>query len=96
LAEEVRQEVKGWDFPVEFFYGDPQLEPEESFLKPYLRACYDHNSWLGVEELVELRLSWEAARRTGRFLPVLVGVLGIPHPYIDSASKGGDVKEIEP
>jgi len=76
---------------VEFFYGDPTLEPEESFLSPYLRASQD-TSWVGVEDLVEVRLSYESGLKTGRRVPVLGGVLGIPHPYI--LSEEGETMEI--
>lgn len=61
------------------------LSPEESFVYPYLHpGNFDCNpeEVLGIEDLIELRLSWEAARVSGVKIPVLFTVLGIPHPFL--------------
>lgn len=59
--------------------------PEESFLFPYLRpelfGVMDSERLLGLEDLVEVRISAEVERQTGRRVPVVCTALGTPSPY---------------
>lgn len=58
----------------------------ESFSEPYLRPQafgIPADSLCGVEDLVELRLSYEAQKIRNVCVPVLVAVIGLPSPYLD-------------
>lgn len=63
----------------------------ESYALPYEHPevwGVDSQTVVGIEDLVELRISQEARVR----IPVFCGVLALPHPYLE---KGGEVTAIE-
>jgi hypothetical protein len=77
MADLIRRQLAKW--PIEIHWGGEN--PPQSFVDLYRKAIEDGGNVVGLEELVELRLLFEAERQTGRTIPTLVGVLGIPHPY---------------
>jgi hypothetical protein len=77
MADWVRHHLRDW--PIEIHWGGES--PPQSFVDLYIRASEESAKVIGLEELVELRLPFEAFRQTGRAIPTLVGVLGLPHPY---------------
>jgi hypothetical protein len=77
IEELVSKELSAW--PIEIHWGGSN--PPQSFVDLYVISIEDGGTVIGLEELVELRLTLEAKRQTGRTIPTLVGVLGLPHPY---------------
>ncbi len=68
------------------FLETTQSDPNESFLEPYMypeRFGIRREDLVAMEDLVELRLSYEAQKRNAaaRPIPALYGVLRIPPPY---------------
>jgi len=63
-----------------------QGNPNGSFLLPYTNPetfGVSPDGIVGVEDLAELRLAYEAHKRTRRSTPVLCGVLKMPHPHLE-------------
>jgi hypothetical protein len=77
VADLIRRHLANW--PIEIHWGGES--PPQSFVDLYIRASEESAKVIGLEELVELRLPFEAFRQTGIIIPTVVGVLGIPHPY---------------
>ncbi len=70
-----------YDFP-----GSPELKKantssRENDLQLYLRAV-DQERVMGMEDLPEVALSHEVARRSGVLIPCAVSVLDLPDPYL--------------
>jgi hypothetical protein len=85
--KDYRQQVWGdqlakvhYDIP-----GSPDLKKvnatsRENDLQLYLRAVKQERV-MGMEDLPEVALAHEVARRTGILIPCAVSVLGLPDPY---------------
>ena len=70
----------------------------ESFSEPYLHPeafGIPADSICGVEDLVELRLSYETQKTRNLCIPVLVAVLGLPSPYLDKTLTGVQTIELQ-
>lgn len=68
----------------------------ESLVFPYLYPHLwevDPSTLVGVEDLAELRLSYEAQKMGSTPIPIYVSILGIPHPLMQKESMGNE-KEI--
>ena len=67
--------------------------PVDSFTLPYLRPDlfgFDPKTAVGIEDLVEVRLSSSAWKQTQKGpVPVLAAILGLPHPYLNKDSGEG-------
>ena len=66
--------------------GNPDLKKvnttsRENDLKLYLQAV-NQERVMGMEDLPEVALAAEVARRTGTLIPCAVSVLGLPDPYL--------------
>jgi hypothetical protein len=77
LEERIREAIPAC---VEFLHPmrqDPSLSPEESYAWPYRHLSVD----LGVEEMEDVRIPYEAMRAGATLPPILLGMLGLPNPY---------------
>jgi len=73
------------------------LDPGESYLHPYTyfdQYKIDPNSVVGVEDLVELRLSHTAQSRTGVQIPMQCLIMDATNPYTDKTLRQGEFESI--
>jgi hypothetical protein len=74
------------EWPLKIHWG--RSDPPESFIVHYIRSLVESDIMIcGLEDLVELRIPLAASRQTGRLIPVMVGMLGIPHPYFKTSEE---------
>ncbi|MBF0135013.1 MAG: hypothetical protein HQL65_02145 [Magnetococcales bacterium] len=73
--------INSMDAEVEFLYPmrNEILTPEESYVWPYQNLKID----LGIEDLDEVHIPYQARKNGAHIPPILLGVLGIPYPYYE-------------
>lgn len=79
LMEHIEKSIPG---RVAFVYPmqqDPLLTIEQSYVWPYQRI----EAELGIEEMEEVRIPYQAMKEGARIPPILLGLLGIPSPYYE-------------
>ncbi|MEW5983042.1 MAG: hypothetical protein AB1806_11830 [Acidobacteriota bacterium] len=77
LEERIREAIPAC---IEFLHPmrqDPSLSPEESYVWPYRHLSVD----LGIEEMEDVRIPYEAMKSGATLPPILLGMLGLPNPY---------------
>lgn len=79
LEEKINQEIKT---EVEFIHPmqlDKTMSVEQSYVWPYQNLKID----LGIEEMEEVRIPYQAMKAGAKIPPILLSMLGMPCPYYE-------------
>lgn len=72
-------------------------DPNKSFLLPYLhpkKFGIKKNDLIGVEDLIEIKLSTLSKKETGYQIPTILAIIDIPHPFLNKNINDNDTKVI--
>lgn len=74
------------DAEVEFIYPirqNPELTVADSYMWPYKNLDID----IGIEEMEEIRIPYQAMQEGARVPPILLGILGFQSPYYEQRDR---------